>query len=245
VCDVGCANGYYMFRMLEHDPALVIGIDPNLSAWLQFEAVKRLARASSPSVSKLHYEFLRGENIDCYPRMYDIVFCLGVLYHTPDPLGMLKTIHDSLRPGGELIVDCQGIPHPEQMKGEEADELFPVALFPKKRYANMKGVYFLPTLQCLRNWLARANFPTAGTSLIFAEELTVEEQRVTEWAPVNGSLLESLDRADKSKTIEGYPAPHRFYLRCKREWNPEPVSRKNPKEKTRDAKKQAKERGLA
>lgn len=27
---IGCANGYYMFRMLEKNPKLVIGIDPNL-----------------------------------------------------------------------------------------------------------------------------------------------------------------------------------------------------------------------
>ena len=71
VCDVGCANGYYMFRMLESDPKMVVGIDPNLSAWLQFEAVKRLALPSTPAAGRLHYEFLRGENIDCFPRMCD------------------------------------------------------------------------------------------------------------------------------------------------------------------------------
>jgi tRNA (mo5U34)-methyltransferase len=63
-----------------------------------------------------------------------------------------------------LIVDCQGIP------GEEH-----VALFPQKRYANMKGVYFLPTLETLKIWIRRANFVDA--KVIFSEPLSVHEQR--------------------------------------------------------------------
>ena len=82
---LGCSNGYYMFRMLEHSPRLVIGLDPNLKAWIQFQALKRMA-----GVDKLRFEYLRGEHMHLFHRMFDVVFCLGVLYHTPDPIGMLK-----------------------------------------------------------------------------------------------------------------------------------------------------------
>jgi tRNA (mo5U34)-methyltransferase len=89
-----------------------------------------------------------------------------------------------------------------------------MALFPKKRYANMKGVYFLPTMETLKIWVRRVNF--VDSTIIFSEALTVQEQRKTEWAPVHTSLNESLDPVDPSKTIEGYSAPHRFYLKCRK-----------------------------
>jgi len=77
----------------------------------------------------------------------------------------------------------------------------------------MTGVYFLPTLNTLKNWLQRANFKTF--EVIFSEELSTDEQRTTEWAPVR-SLKESLDPNDDSKTIEGYPRAHRFYIKCRK-----------------------------
>jgi tRNA (mo5U34)-methyltransferase len=198
VCDLGCGNGYFMFRMLEHKPRVVVGIDLNLHAWLEFQAFKRFS-----GVSNLHFELLRGDSMQHFPNTFDVVFCLGVLYHTPDPVGMLRGIRESMTKGGHLIVDCSGIPGDESM-----------ALFPKKRYAGMSGVYFLPTLATLKIWLQRAQF--VQHQIIFAEKLSTEEQRITEWAPVNTSLKECLDPTDDEKTIEGYPAPHRFYLRAKR-----------------------------
>jgi len=78
----------------------------------------------------------------------------------------------------------------------------------------MKGVYFLPTLETLKNWLTRTRFNRI--EVFFSEPLSTEEQRITDWAKVNTSLNESLDPNDKSKTIEGYEAPHRFYLRARR-----------------------------
>lgn len=41
-----------------------------------------------------------------FPRDYvDRVFCLGVLQHTPDPEGALRSIAEHVRPGGELVAD--------------------------------------------------------------------------------------------------------------------------------------------
>ena len=75
----------------------------------------------------------------------------------------------------------------------------------------MRGVYFLPTLSALKNWLHRTNF--VDIEVIFAEKLEPSEQRITDWAPMHKSLQETLCPDDSTKTIEGYPAPHRFYIR--------------------------------
>eukprot|EP01051_Picozoa_sp_SAG22_P017440 SAG22_NODE_2691_length_2307_cov_20.591938_2_plen_91_part_00 len=72
-----------------------------------------------------------------FARAFDVVFCLGVLYHTTDPIGMLKQLWRSMAPGGTLIVDCQGI-------GGDGFDGQPVALFPSGRYANAGGASVPP-----------------------------------------------------------------------------------------------------
>jgi hypothetical protein len=46
-----------MFRILAEQPRLVVGIDPNLKAWLEFCALKRFA---GPQADCLHFEVLDG-----------------------------------------------------------------------------------------------------------------------------------------------------------------------------------------
>ena len=199
VADLGCANGYFMYRMLaDYDPKCIVGIDPNYKAWLEFLFFQKYVQSD-----KLVFELMDGECMDKYSGMYDTVFCLGVLYHTTDPIGMLRKIWQSMKPNGQLIVDCQGI------AGDDA-----VALFPKGKYSNAKGIWFLPTVTTLKNWLVRSNF--AKIEVFFSEPLSTEEQRANpEWANVK-SLNDALDPTDKARTVEGYPAPHRFYVKCNR-----------------------------
>ena len=196
ICDVGCGNGYFLYRMLNEKPEFLIGLDPNLHAWLEYQVFQHFTK-----IKNLKFELLRGEHMDLFPQTFDVVFCLGVLYHTPDPVGMLRKINSSLKSKGEIVVDCQGI------EGEED-----IALFPKKKYANMKGVYFLPTISTLKHWLTRSGF--INIKVFFAEPLSTEEQRRTEWADVR-SLKEALSE-DQMQTIEGYSRPLRYYLKARR-----------------------------
>jgi tRNA (mo5U34)-methyltransferase len=199
ICDLGCGNGYFMFRMLAEDPSLVVGIDPNTSAFVEFKLMERFC---FPSAQNVKFELLDGDIMEHMPKAFDVVFCLGVLYHTPDPIGMLRKIWQSMKQGGDLIVDCQGI------AGEE-----PIALLPKKRYCNSKGYWFLPTLLTVKTWITRSGF--RNVECFFDQPLTSEEQRRTEWAPIS-SLVDAMDPGDSTKTIEGYPGPRRFYLKCKK-----------------------------
>lgn len=195
VADIGCHNGYFMFRMLPQQPACVIGFEPVAKHFWNFQLLQNIVRQPA-----LTFELLGVEHIDYYPGFFDTIFCLGILYHHTDPIGLLRKLRQALAPGGEIIIDCQGI----------AGEL-PVALTPQKRYANARGIWFLPTQSCLQNWLVRAGF--RDVSCFFAEPLSTQEQRRTAWADID-SLAEFLDAQDSSLTIEGYPAPWRFYLRA-------------------------------
>jgi SAM-dependent methyltransferase len=40
------------------------------------------------------------------PRSFDVVFCLGVVQHTPSPEETIGTLYEQVRPGGWLVFDC-------------------------------------------------------------------------------------------------------------------------------------------
>jgi len=197
VADVGCNNGYYMFRMLKEGPKRVIGFDPSALTYMQFLFLNHFIKSDI-----VEYELLGIEHIEFYNHKFDVIFCLGVLYHRSDPVSSLKSLYKAMNPGGELIVDTIII--------EGLDD---VCLFPKERYAGMKNVYFFPTLPALKNWLIRAGFD--DIEVIAIKPTDFEEQRVTEWID-SQSLNNFLQNDDVSKTVEGYPAPIRAYVKARR-----------------------------
>ena len=194
VADVGCNNGYYMFRMLEDNPKKVVGFDPMASFNLQFDFINHFIKSN-----KLKYELLGVEHLPFYEEKFDIIFCLGVLYHRSDPVNMLKQLKQGLNTNGEVILDTFII------EGEEE-----IALTPK-RYAKMRNVYFIPTINALKNWAEIAKFKDFEVLEIKSTDLN--EQRKTEW--IEGESLNNFLNEDGTKTIEGYPPPIRAYIRLK------------------------------
>lgn len=143
VCDIGCANGYFMFRLLAHNPRMVVGLDPNVKGWLEFHTLRHFLPKQIQL--KLFYEILTVEKMDLLPNAFDLVLCLGVLYHCPDPIDALRKIFISMKPGGSIIVDCQAIAIDGSLKSGLDLQNLPLALFPRKTYAGAKGIWFLPT----------------------------------------------------------------------------------------------------
>ncbi len=196
VADVGCNNGYYMFRMLEDKPKKLVGFDPSAIFKTQFDFVNHFVK------SDIKYEMLGVEHLEHYETKFDFIFMLGVLYHRADPIGSLKSLNRALNKNGEIIVDSFMI--------DGDDE---VCLVPHDRYAMIPNIYFIPTVNCFKNWLNRAGFKD-----IEVLEITTtddKEQRVTPWT-FGMSLDDFRDPEDPTKTIEGYPAPKRVYLKARR-----------------------------
>ncbi|WP_158335816.1 DUF1698 domain-containing protein, partial [Campylobacter concisus] len=80
------------------------------------------------------------------------------------------------------------------------------------RYSKIPNIYFVPTLSALCNWCERAKFK--DFTLLETKATDLNEQRKTQW--IDGeSLGNFLDPDDSTKTIEGYPAPKRAYVRVK------------------------------
>lgn len=195
VADVGCNNGYYMFKMLEFSPAKLVGFDPSVKYRLQFELINTLAK------QPLEYELLGVENLPFYKHKFDVIVCLGVLYHRSDPLKMLKELKKSLRNGGVVFLDTLFI--------EDERE---IALIPRKTYSKISNIFFIPSILALRNWCERAGFK--NFEILATKITTKDEQRKTEWID-SYSLEKFLDPNDENFTCEGYEAPKRVYVKLK------------------------------
>jgi tRNA (mo5U34)-methyltransferase len=193
ILDIGCGNGYYMFKMLEHSPKQVIGIDPSHLCYFQFHAMQHYIQSKV-----LHYLPIGWGDLEPFKHYFDTTLCMGIMYHHKSPIELLNTIKTITKPKGTLLFDTLII---------DGDE--DIALFPKDRYACMPNVYFLPTINCLMNMLKRAGFK--DINILSMDVTTSEEQRVTPWT-FNKSLSDFLDPTDNTKTIEGYPAPKRVAL---------------------------------
>ena len=197
ILDVGCGNGYYMFRAAAFEPSQVIGIDPSVPFLLSFELMQRYLQ-----LGNLQYERLGVEDLEVFSNAFDIALCMGIVYHHRNPIAILNRLLTTLRVGGFAIVESQTI----DVDGS-------LALFPEERYAKARNVYFLPTKDCLVNWVRRSGFK--NVEVISHTKVTCEEQRSTEWMAYE-SLRDFLDPSDDSLTIEGYPAPWRTVVRGER-----------------------------
>ncbi len=196
VADIGCNNGYYMFRMLEDKPKRLIGFDPSPLTLHQFEFINHFVK------SDIVYEMLGVEHLEFYNHKFDFIFMLGVLYHRPDPVGTLKSLARGLNSKGEILIDTFMI--------DGDDE---ICLTPNKRYSKIPNIYFIPTIPALKNWLERAGFE--NIEVLATTITTSEEQRKTPWS-FDESLEDFLDPNDSSKTVEGYPAPKRVYVKARK-----------------------------
>ncbi|MEO1927951.1 MAG: tRNA 5-methoxyuridine(34)/uridine 5-oxyacetic acid(34) synthase CmoB [Nautiliaceae bacterium] len=193
ILDVGGNNGYYAFRMLEMNPKSVEIWDPSALFNLQFEFINKFIK------SNIQYKLLGVEHIPMSDKKFDVIFCLGVLYHRPDPVTMLKELKQGLKEKGEVILDTLII------EGEDEIALSPI------RYQKMKNVYFIPTLKALYNWIEKAKFKEV--EFLGKRYTKTDEQRKTNW--IEGESLDSFLNEDQTKTIEGYPPPLRVYLKLK------------------------------
>lgn len=190
VLDIGGGNGYHGWRMLGEEAELVIGIDPTLVFVMQYHVMSRFIGDASHYVLPIGIEDLPNK-LACF----DTVFSMGVLYHRRSPIDHLYELRACLRAGGELVLETLVI---EGKQGE--------VLMPEGRYAKMRNVWFFPTVDTMIVWLKRCGFK--NVQCVDVEVTRLDEQRSTQWMTFE-SLTDFLDPDDKTKTIEGHPAPRR------------------------------------
>ncbi|OOF36868.1 tRNA 5-methoxyuridine(34)/uridine 5-oxyacetic acid(34) synthase CmoB [Rodentibacter rarus] len=193
ILDVGCGSGYHMWRMLGEGAQMVVGIDPTELFLCQFEAVRKLLN-NDRRVNLIPLGIEQMQPL----AAFDTVFSMGVLYHRKSPLDHLTQLKSQLKKGGELVLETLVV---------EGDAH--TVLVPTDRYAKMKNVYFIPSVEALISWLEKVGFN--NVRCVDIAPTTLEEQRKTDWLE-NESLIDFLDPNDHSRTIEGYQAPTRAVI---------------------------------
>lgn len=189
VLDIGCGSGYHLWRMRGEGAKFVVGVDPTQLFLAQFWAVQHFIQDPAVNLLPLGVEDLPEL------KSFDTVFSMGVLYHRKSPIDFLQQLKAQLAPGGELVLETLII---------EGDEN--TVLVPKDRYAKMRNVWYIPSAKALEGWMEKVGFK--NVRLVNIDQTSLDEQRKTDWIDTE-SLEDFLDPNDKSKTIEGYPAPLR------------------------------------
>lgn len=196
ILDIGASSGYYMFQMLKYNPYLILGVDPSVAFYHQYLCLNHFIQA--PQTYYLPCGF---EELDKFYGVFDIIFCMGILYHQRSPFEALEKMRRLLKANGTLLLEGMYIPGDDNQ-----------ALIPHNRYAKMRNVYFLPTLTTLMIWMERVGF--YDLELISLSQTSQIEQHPTPW--IRGeSLKDFLNPSDHDLTVEGYPAPRRFFLKAK------------------------------
>lgn len=196
VLDVGGGNGYHGWRMVGAGAAFVLIVDPSPRFYYQFQAVRHFV--GDADGWRTHFLPVGIEAVPPKLEAFDTTFSMGVLYHRPSPLEHLMQLRDTLRPGGELVLETLVV------EGD-ANTVF----MPGERYAAMPNVYFLPSSKALAHWLERCGFE--DVRVVDEAPTSLAEQRSTEWMTFH-SLADFLDPEDATLTLEGYPAPRRAVL---------------------------------
>ena len=191
VLDIGSGNGYFGLRMLGAGAKYVVGIDPTLVFVMQWLACRHFSGPVPNYVLPLGIEDLPEA-----PVAMDTVFSMGVLYHRKNPRHHLERLYALLKSGGTLVLETLVLP---QSREEDL-------LVPESRYARMRNVWAIPGLDRLQDWIGRAGFIDAR--VVDSTATSVQEQRSTEWMRFE-SLEQALEPTDRSKTVEGLPAPVR------------------------------------
>jgi tRNA (mo5U34)-methyltransferase len=132
---------------------------------------------------------------------FDSVFSMGVLYHRRNPVEHFEQLKRLVRPDGQLVLETLIL----EASGK-------TVLKPQGRYARMRNVHAIPSLDELLDWMEQAGLP--GARVLDVSRTTTAEQRSTDWMTFE-SLRECLDSEKPHLTVEGHPAPVRAALLVK------------------------------
>jgi SAM-dependent methyltransferase len=104
ILDAGCGSGVGTEYLVHLNPdATVVGID--LSAGALAVAKERCQKSGATGVEFHHLSLFDVEQL---PGEFDLINCVGVLHHTPDPIRGLQALAKKLLPGGLLHIFVYG-----------------------------------------------------------------------------------------------------------------------------------------
>ncbi|MHB8658429.1 MAG: class I SAM-dependent methyltransferase [Solirubrobacteraceae bacterium] len=152
VLDVGSNAGYDPFMFRARGAAEVLACEP-------FEFIAQAQFLESIYHSGVRLEQMGWQQLD--PEVhgtFDLVHCNGVLYHEPDPLGMLTRLRTMVAEGGELLLGSMML-----ADAEVSDH----ARFVRGAYAGDPTWWWVPGRLALRWMMDACGFETEALPIWF------------------------------------------------------------------------------
>jgi len=96
VLEAGCGMGRFLDFVSREDSARVVGVDLSFAVEPAFENVGRRRNVDIVQADIMHPPFSE--------KAFDIVYSVGVLHHTPNPMHALCSLTPLVQSGGEIAV---------------------------------------------------------------------------------------------------------------------------------------------
>ncbi len=102
ILEAGCGAGRFTEILLDFPATSIYSVDYSLAV----EANKK-----NFPIDKRHFIFQSDiDRLPFAPYQFDVVFCLGVVQHTPSPQETIAKLYKFVKPGGALVFDHYAAP---------------------------------------------------------------------------------------------------------------------------------------
>ena len=153
VIDVGAWDGFFSFEA-ERRGAIVLAVDTVM--WREEHKTFTTKKRGFNFARKILNSKIKDKEVEINDLSkkivgeFDLVLCLGILYHMENPLGMCRKMSDICADGGMLILEthCDGLN--EHRPG--------MIFYPKNEWNNDSENWWGPNIKCVQDMLKVAGF---------------------------------------------------------------------------------------
>jgi 2-polyprenyl-3-methyl-5-hydroxy-6-metoxy-1,4-benzoquinol methylase len=197
VLEVGCGAGRFT-EILLATGAQITSVDMSSAVEANQENFPQNA----------HHRILQADvrHLPFAPRQFDLVFCLGVVQHTPDSEQTIAKLYEQVKPGGCLVIDHYTYTLSEFSKSAPLFRAILRRVAPERglRWSQRLVDLFLPLHKAARhNWLAQALLSRVSPILTYYHSLPLNDDLQREWAllDTHDSLTDRFKRFRTKKQI--------------------------------------------
>lgn len=147
--DVGCNAGYDPFLLSSMGALEVVGAEPH---GFYFHSLFLSAVYARPGVSFVN---LGWENLDpAYLRDFDVISCLGLIYHVKEPFRLIEKLAGVMRSGATLVMETHVLSEPSKQ-----------ALFIEGPFWGDETYWWVLGDECMQSMLRSSGFKNVRMTL--------------------------------------------------------------------------------